>query len=97
LDKGTVFSEWSVIKANKGSANYCLKGFKVDEITSLKTETVLLSTELGDENFKNYSYEYYVEDITNEYNTYLGVKSNSTYLYVLVNKSNMYVYDVQTV
>jgi hypothetical protein len=55
LDKGTVFSEGSVIKADDGSPNYCLKGFKVDEITSLKTETVLLSTELGDENFKNYT------------------------------------------
>ena len=96
LDKGTVFSEGSVIKADDGSPNYCLKGFKVDEITSLKTETVLLSTELGDENFKNYSYEYYVEDITNDYNTYLGVKSNNTYLYVLSQRSKMYIYDAKT-
>ena len=97
LDKGTVFSEGSVIKADEGSPNYCLKGFKIDEITSLKTETVFLSTELDDENFKNYKYEYYIEDITSTYNILLGNKEeDKPYFFVNTNSKYVSVFDLYT-
>ena len=102
LDKGTVLSGGSVIKANDGSPNYCLKGFKDNEITSLKTETSLLSTELADENFKNYSYEYYIENVTENLGTIFNkssnqaeVKNSNIYIYG-GNDHIMYVYDQKT-
>lgn len=102
LDKGTVLTGGTLIKANDGSPNYCLKGFKEDEITSLKTETSLLSTELGNENFKNYSYEYYIENVTeslgaifNKSSNQAEVKNSNIYIYG-GNDHIMYVYDQKT-
>jgi len=106
LDKETNLSENStVINADNESTNYCLKGFKVDEITSLKTETSLLSTELNDENFKNYSYKYFIEkyepkninDKCDSNNDCKQNDSNTSNIYFYGGDDHiMYVYDQKT-
>ncbi len=74
FDNNTLPSSIIKIDTSQGAPQYCLKGYRIDELDVIKTEKKDISSIINTNKLINYSYEYFIENITDQY-SYTDSKS----------------------
>ena len=74
LKNSNIPTEIKKIDPNLGAPQYCLKGFNVNEISSIHTDNKTLKDviSLDEPKHSSISYNYYITNISDSYNTSLG-------------------------
>lgn len=89
-DKNTIPTSTTKIDSSQGAPQYCLKGYGIEELDVVTTEKKDISRIINTNNFTNYSYEYFIENITNQYSYN---DSSSLIYYTMYNQDVVIVLD----